>query len=108
MATYKIHVNVHCSRPEWVFQPRNKDFLNTSYRLYLNNELMIERSWVWGDSNFIKEEILVDLPPGTICNLKLEPVIKNIAQAKFALTDCISNGDPAGQQQNDLEISFVI
>lgn len=107
MAIYKLKVNVHCSRPNWVFEPRNIEYSKSSYRLYLNNELMIERGWVWEDSSYIQEELSIDIQPGAICTLKLEPVVKNIAQVKFSLKDLTSNDRPI-PQQNDLEISFVI
>ena len=108
MAEYRLSVEVHCTRPNWVFDPVNKDFSASHYRLYLNNELLIERTWVWENSNFIKEDMKVSVAPGTICSLKLEPVIKNIAQAKFKLQNLSVNTYPRGQQHNDLEISFVI
>ena len=108
MARYKLKVEVHCTRPNWVFEERNKQYQNGTYRLYLNNELLVERKWIWDDQSFIDEEITVNIDPGTICNLKLESVIKNVAQAKFNLKNLRRNTYPCGQQQNDLEISFII
>lgn len=108
MSNYKVNVEVHGSRPSWVFEESNKQYQNSGYRIYLNQELMVERSWIWDNNTFIKEELIVDVIPGTICNLRLEPVVKNVAQAKFSLKNLTSNNYPCGQQQNDLEISFII
>ena len=80
-----ITVNVHCIRPSWVFQPQNEEFLQPIYRIYVDNDLYTERTWRWGPNTLINEEIWLDSGVGH--SVRIEPVLKNPAQAKFKLTN---------------------
>jgi hypothetical protein len=55
MALVTVSVDVYCTRSE-----------NTpSYRVYVDEEMLTERSWTWPAYEiFIKEQIEVDLEPG--------------------------------------------
>lgn len=108
MATYTLTADIHCSFPSWVFDKHNKKFQDTKYRIYINNELMVERSWIWGNNKFIREELIIEVEPGSICNLKLEPVVLNIAQAKFDITNLTKNKLPYNSTRSNLELSFII
>jgi len=49
---------------------------DTRYRLYVNDELFTERSWIWPDNDYLLEEIIpIEAPPGlyTIRYELLEP-----------------------------------
>ena len=36
------------------------------YRLYVNNEMLTERTFIWpGNETYIREHVVVDLKPGT-------------------------------------------
>lgn len=38
---------------------------DTRYRLYVNDELFTERSWIWNDKDYYLEEIItIEAPPG--------------------------------------------
>ena len=51
----RIKVEVHCLQPRWA------DVEKCSYRLYLNDELMTERTWVWDINTWIEEQMLVEV-----------------------------------------------
>jgi hypothetical protein len=56
METVKLAVDVYC-----------KDKLDTSpvYRVYVDNDLLTERTWIWPEYEiYIKEHIEVQLEPG--------------------------------------------
>ena len=66
---YELGIEVHCFRPTWVYEENNTQYTNPSYRIYINNDLVIERNWVWTDTHVITENILVELPKGGQGNL---------------------------------------
>jgi hypothetical protein len=38
---------------------------DTRYRLYVNDELFTERSWIWNDKEYYLEEVItIEAPPG--------------------------------------------
>jgi len=53
----EIAVEVHCVEPRWV------QLENSKYRIYLNNELLTERDWVWDRHIYINELIVAELAP---------------------------------------------
>ena len=108
MAIYTLTADIHCSLPKWVFDDNNKKFQDTKYRIYINHELMTERSWIWGNNKFVREELIIEVEPGSICNLRLEPVVFNIAQAKFDITNLTKNKLSYNSTKSDLELSFII
>jgi hypothetical protein len=55
MSQHEITVDIHA---HWGDKP-------PVYRLYINNELLTERTFIWpGNETYIKEHVLVDLEPG--------------------------------------------
>jgi hypothetical protein len=34
------------------------------YRAYVNNELFVERTWIWDDTCFLEEGLQIEAPPG--------------------------------------------
>jgi hypothetical protein len=54
--------------------------LAPNYRLYVNNELFAERTYIWQDDEvFLTEEIQIHAPPGTY-KLRYELVPPNLAE----------------------------
>lgn len=111
MHPVNIKVEIHCSRPNWVNLPRNAEFREPKYRIYFNNDLLTERSWIWEDSNYIQEDIWVYMGKNINYLIELEPVVKNPAQAKFKITnlsveDALLIVDESAV--NDLGITFKI
>ena len=51
----QVHCDVYC---KW-------DGSDTRYRLYINDELFTERSWIWsGKEYYLEEVITIEAPPG--------------------------------------------
>ena len=51
----QVHCDVYC---KW-----NGD--DTRYRLYINDELFTERSWIWSGKDYYLEEVItINAPPG--------------------------------------------
>jgi hypothetical protein len=84
MPQINIEVNVYCAQPNWVFE---KDYIKPAYRIYANHDLLTERAWLWG-KNPLTENIWLD-GEAKEYSIKLVPILKNPAQAKFRLADLI-------------------
>jgi hypothetical protein len=50
----KINFDLHC---DWKKAPPN-------YRVYVNHELITERTYIWGITQFLQENIQLNAPPG--------------------------------------------
>ena len=57
-----ILVDIHCN---WEVDP-------PAYRLYVDDDLLTERSYIWRDQ-FVQEHAVVELKPGTH-SVRVEPV----------------------------------
>jgi hypothetical protein len=117
MGAVNLTVDVHCDFVQLASLTRNSvnfDNISTatapiSYRVYLNDLLLIERPWVWNNNTLIRENILVDLPIGVIHQLHIEPVLKNLEQvALFKLINLATDNTFIASQINDLHISFTL
>ena len=65
METYVIEFYLYC---EW-------EDLPPTYRVYLNDELMTERTYIWhNDSHVLQERVPVMVEDGTPLNIKIEQV----------------------------------
>lgn len=106
MKETSIMVEVHCTRPPWSIQ-NTKSKLGTRYRLYLDNDLIVERSWIWDNETFLLENIWISTEYGVEKNLKLEPVLYAPGQAEFKLKNIsIPNKFCAIEIKEDTVISF--
>jgi len=64
MKEHSITVDVYC---HWSEKP-------PVYRVYVDNDLLTEREFIWpGSEIFLRENILVNLEPGTHC-VKIEKI----------------------------------
>ena len=57
MSEVRLKVQIHCLQPNWV------EHENSRYRLYVNDDLITERTWIWHDF-YIDESIQIEAPPG--------------------------------------------
>ena len=107
MKPVKLSVEIHCSQPNWAkLQP---EISFPSYRLYLNSDLITERSWKHGDSYFITEEIYANLETEKIIELKLEPLIKIPGLANFYMSNFSSfEKEHVILSSDDLHVSFKL
>ena len=61
MNALNITVEVHCLRPSWAEKnPKNK-FSDSKYRIFINNNLITERSWNWNNNIFLIENMWINL-----------------------------------------------
>jgi hypothetical protein len=54
------------------------------YRVYVNNELFTERTWIWQDDLYLREEIQIEAEPGDY-NIRYELVPPNLAELLVTL-----------------------
>lgn len=109
MEPINLLVEVHCYIPDWVTLDYNQKFRNSIYRIYLDNDLLTERSWIWDYSRiYILEDIWIYTERNKDYTLKLEPVLKNPAQAKFRLANFHIKGQYNSSAVNDKQINFVL
>lgn len=109
MEAINLRVEVHCRIPQWVSEPHNSEFRNNIYRLYLDNDLLTERSWVWQhETTFILEDVWANLTKNSYHTLEIKPVLKNPAQAKFKFENFKIDGVYNSQAINDTQINFIL
>jgi hypothetical protein len=70
------------------------------YRLYIDDELIIERLWVWPQTTYIREELWLNLLPRVDHNIRIEQVAG--CKAKFA----IRNFHTPGRNFNTSRLSY--
>jgi len=89
MPQINVEVDVYCSQPDWVFEERLKadKYYESMYRLYANHDLLTERTWAWRNQP-LTENIWLE-GEGKVYSIKLIPILKNPAQAKFKLHNLI-------------------
>lgn len=102
MSQTNIKVQVHCLRPSWVNFEKNR------YRLYVNEDMLTERSWLWDINTFIDENIWVELESNMEHIIKLVPVLDPVTSfAKFTLKNLNINGNEyLTEKEEQLEVSF--
>ena len=104
MPAVNLTVDVHCIRS-------CLDILNradqTLYRLYINNDLLTERTWIWRNSICIKENIWVYTKTTNL--LTIQPIIVSREQVMFTLNNFIVVNQPCTFEQiNEHTISFTL
>lgn len=99
-----IDVEIHCLQPRWVADE------NSKYRIYLNDELLTERDWIWSQDIYIREHIEVEVEKGLMHNIRVEVIKSNpMYLTQLALRNLIVNGaqqdDRDGHRDN---LSFML
>lgn len=104
MTETQLSVEVHCLQPQWVVNEKSK------YRIYVNDELLTERDWIWPQDVYIKENMLVELPNELMHTVTVKVVKSNpMCLTKLALRNLTLNGinqNDCGSEQDNL--SFVL
>ena len=80
-----ITVEVHCQRPTWAIHHWEEQYRDSRYRIYINNDLITERSWIWDNTIYLKEHLWANLVPLSGHSIRLEPVVSIPEQAIFSL-----------------------
>ncbi len=104
MSITKIKIEVHCLKPSWV------DYENNKYRLYVDNNIITERSWIWNTKTLLDENIWVELESAIEHSIKIVPVLDPINSfAEFGLTNLrINDNLYPTEKKYQLELSFTI
>jgi hypothetical protein len=86
MNIVKINVVVYCLKFTW------DDSKNYRYRIYINDDLLTERTWSWDTNTKINENIIVDLPRNSDNTIKIEAITTSLESSfhnptKFILSN---------------------
>lgn len=104
-----ITVEVHCIRPQWAVNHDTKEYRDSRYRVYVDDDLITERTWVWDNSTFLEENLWVNLDSPKVHTLKLEPIRYTPEQAEFSLMNFKVVNMPATIVSSDVtELSFAL
>lgn len=89
MSEVSITVQVHALQPSWIEHEKPR------YRLYVDDDLITERTWIWNIQTYIEEELRVEVDPGINHSIRLD-LIKTLPmhQAQFGLQNLKINGWP--------------
>lgn len=110
MNTVNLTFEVHARIPSWISHVRDhmKNLLTDNrYRIFVNDDLIVERNWIWDNNTFLKENLWVTA--GYInYNVRLDPVVYNPAQINFALKKVNEQHHINFYTDNHLELSFKV
>jgi len=84
-STTHIIVEVHCVRPPWAELHRDEKYRDSRYRLFIDDDLITERTWIWNNSTFLQENLWSNIDRSIAHTLKLEAVTHLPEQAQFNL-----------------------
>jgi len=103
MAEVNLKVQVHVLQPRWIEYERNK------YRLYVNDDLITERTWIWNIDTVIEEDIWVDVPTHISHIIRLEPILDHRSIVQFGLrTFRVNNWPKPDWGGAKTQLSFII
>jgi hypothetical protein len=104
MSEVSLRVQVHCLQPNWI---RHE---NSRYRLYVNDDLITERTWIWDMNTYIEESLLVDVSEQISHIIRLETILDNPhSLTQFGLQNFYVNGWPKPHYGGDrVQLSFMI
>lgn len=75
-----------------------------SYRIYVDNNLLTERTYIWNNEEaYIREHIVINVPPGDH-TLTLEKCGERWIFGEFSLTNLTVDGKPAEFVNNKFHI----
>ena len=104
MSEVSLRVQVHCLQPNWI------EHENSRYRMYVNDDLITERTWVWPMNTCIEEEVLVEVPERESHIVRLETILDNPRSlTQFGLQNFYVNGWPKPHYGGDrTQLSFML
>lgn len=109
MTSLQVTCQIHCQRPNWAMYNRIDWYRISHYRLYVNSDLLTERTWIWDNSTFLEENICVSLIKDFEYMLYLEPVVRIVEQAEFKLLNFKSINEPLDiLEQTNYSVKFKI
>ena len=96
--------------PKWIngtFDLYQNILRDSRYRIYVNNDLIVERNWLWDNNIFLRENIYINSAVSEY-TLKLEPVIFHKNQIKFLIKNLKVNDKLLIIDTEQLELSFKV
>lgn len=101
MPLQNISLEIHSHSPELIKQdPYPK------YRIYVDQELIVERKWVWNNDIAIQEHLIVDVPYGPH-TITLYPIINENPYSIFKMTNIFVNQVEARKVvSSEYQVSF--
>jgi hypothetical protein len=108
MLEVNLIFEVHCRRPPWgIINPISR-FLDSRYRVYVDDDLITERSWIW-DNIFLCENMWIHGENNKKYTVKLEPVVCIPEQAKFRIDNLkISNSNADINMIDEQQVNFTL
>jgi len=99
-----ITVQVHALQPNWIEHEKPK------YRLYVDDDLITERTWIWDMQTYIEEDLRVEVSPGVNHTIRLDLIKDNpMHLAQFGLQNLRINGWPKPDHGGHRsELSFIL
>ena len=85
MIDTNINFQIFCTRPDWAITNKNPRYTTVRYRIYVDNDLITERNWIWGNNIALHEQIYVKFDLSSEHRLRLEPVLNLENQAAFEI-----------------------
>jgi hypothetical protein len=103
MPAVNLTVDVHCTRS--CRSILNKE--HALYRLYINNDLLTERTWIWKNNIYIKENMWVHTKTTNL--LTIQPITNLPTQTIFTLSNLqVIDTMVTVDQINEHTISFTL
>lgn len=66
MSEVNLTVEVHCLQPRWIAHEKAR------YRIYVDDDLITERIWIWDQDTIIEENFTVDVSPNLNHAVRIE------------------------------------
>jgi len=109
MLEVNLIFEVHCYRPPWgIINPISK-FNDSRYRVYVDDDLITERSWIWNNNIFLKESVWIKSVKVCEHIVKIEPVVCIPEQAVFSVLNfAIANVPATSTKIDDLQVNFTL
>ena len=104
MTDINISVEIHPVAPNRIKRDQPK------YRIYVNDELINERTWIWNKLAYIEEKLIVDLPNNVNHSIRVE-TIKNDPKhiSRFVLQNFICDNITKSNHLEELsELTFTL
>ena len=109
MSDINLFIDIHCQRPIWAIKHPNKKYRLSRYRIYVDEDLIVERDWIWEDNIFLSENIWINADSAKDHTLIIDPVVYSPEQAIFTIDNFkVVNSHVDNVKINDLQVNFTL
>ena len=110
MPDVNLEVEIYCHVAKWTEAENLKSIIpDPIYRVYVDDDLLTERTWIWNNTVFIKENVWARLNVNRTHCFKIEPIIANPAQARFNLKNfTILNNNYELVNSDEYQVTFKL